>query len=71
MFDLENHIFVIECLAHVLYNACKAGVMDVKSYGSRVDTEVNRRNMKRCINWTKKGGGKGFGDSAEACGTSL
>ena len=48
---MEKPMFVMECLSHVLDNACKAGVMDVKSDDGRVDTEVTRRNMQRCITW--------------------
>ena len=54
VFDLENPMFVIKCLSHVLANGCKAVVMDVKSDYFRVDTEVTRRNMQCCIIWTKK-----------------
>ena len=53
MFDMENPMFLMECLAHVLANACKAGVMDIKSDDGRVDTELTRRNMQRCITWKK------------------
>ena len=62
----------MECLAHVLANAYKVVVMDVQYDDERVDTEVTRRNMQRCINWKKIAkGGKGFGYSTEECGTSL
>ena len=47
-------MFVMECLAHVLDDDCKAVVMDVKYDDGRVDTEVTRRNIQRCITWTKK-----------------
>ena len=40
---------VMECLADVLANACKAGVMGVKYDDGRVDTEVTGSNMQRCI----------------------
>ena len=49
VFDLRKPMFVMECISQVLVNACKAGVMDVKSYYGQVDTEVTRKNMKRCI----------------------
>ena len=42
MFDLEKSMFVMECLAHVLSNSCKAVVLDVKYDDGRVDTEVTR-----------------------------
>ena len=73
MFDLGKPMFMIECLAHILYNSYKAGVMDVKYDDGRVDNEATRRNMQLCITCTKKTtkGGKGFGDSAEVCETSL
>ena len=54
VFDLENPMFVTECLAYLLDNACKAGVMDVKSDDVRVDTEATRRNMQHCITCTRK-----------------
>ena len=54
VFDLENTMFVIECLDHSLANACNTGVMDMKYDDGRVDIEVIRRNMQRCITWTKK-----------------
>ena len=58
VFDLGGSMFVMECLAHVLANACKTGVMDVKYIDGRVDTEVARSNMQFCITWKKitKGG---------------
>ena len=40
-------IFVMECLAYVLANACKAVIMDVKADDGRVDTEVTRGNIQR------------------------
>ena len=52
--DLENPMFVIECLAHVLDDSCKSEVIDVRYYGGRVDTEKTRRNMQRYITSTKK-----------------
>ena len=54
VFDFEKPMFVMECLDHVLDNTCKAGVMDVKSDYGGVDNEVTRRNMQRCITWTKQ-----------------
>ena len=59
-------------LSHVLANACKVGLMYVKSDDDTIDTKVTRSNMQRCITWTKIAkGGKVFEDRAEACGTSL
>ena len=49
VFDLENPMFVMECFAHVLANACKSGVMNVKSDDDRVDTAVTKSNIQRCI----------------------
>ena len=43
VFDLENPMFVMDCLAPVLYNTCKEGVMDANYDNVRVDTEVTRR----------------------------
>ena len=54
-----------ECLAHILANARKSGVMDVKSYDGRVDTEVTRRNMQRCITWKKSQKGAKALDKAQ------
>ena len=65
-------MFVIECLDHVCANSCRAGVMYAKYYDCRVDTEVTSRNIQRCIICTEiTKGGKGIGDSAEACGNTL
>ena len=72
LFDLGGPMFVIECLSHVLTNASNEGVMYMQSDDDKVYTEVNGRNMQRCITWTKnKKVGKGFVDSAESCVTSL
>ena len=54
LFDLEKPMFVMECLAHVLDDDCKAVVMDVKYDGGRVNIEVTRMNMQGCIAWTKR-----------------
>ena len=54
VFDLEKPMFVMDCLAYVLDDAFKEGVMDMKYDDGRVDIEVIRRNMQRCITWTKK-----------------
>ena len=58
VFELEKPMFVMECLADVLANSCNSGVIAVKSDDGRLDTEVNRRNMQRCITRKKiiKGG---------------
>ena len=53
VFHLGKPMFVMECLDHVLDNVRKAGVTDVKYDDGRVDTEVTRRNMQRCITWKK------------------
>ena len=42
---MENPVFGMECLAHVLDNDCMVGVMDVQSDYYRVDNEVTRMNM--------------------------
>ena len=44
----------MDCRSHLLANACNAGLMDVKYDYVRIDTEVTRRNMQRCIAWTKQ-----------------
>ena len=63
---MENNMFAMEQLDRIIVNACKEGVMYMKSDDVRVDTEVTRRNMQLCIPLTKKKTkwGKGFGDSA-------
>ena len=47
--DLGEPMFVMEFFAHVLVNACKAGITYVKLDNGKVDTEVTRKNMQRCI----------------------
>ena len=37
VFDLGEPMFLMECLAHVIANAYKAGVVDVKSDNGKVD----------------------------------
>ena len=54
VFDLEKSMFVIDLLSHVLANACKARLIDMRYDGGRVDTEGTRRNMQHCITSTKK-----------------
>ena len=49
-----NPLFTMERLAHILAGACKAGVQSIKSDDGEVDTELTRRNMQKCITWTKK-----------------
>ena len=44
----------MDCLAHILEGACKAGVQLIKSDDGEVDTKLTRRNMQKCITWTKK-----------------
>ena len=46
VFDLEKPMFVMDCLAYVLDDAFKEGVMDMKYDDGRVCTEVNSRNMQ-------------------------
>ena len=38
VFDLGKPMFVMERLSHVLYNACKTGIIYVQSDDGRVDT---------------------------------
>ena len=47
-------MFMMDCLTHILVNACKSVVMYVKSDDRQVDTEATRNNMQHCIIWTKK-----------------
>ena len=42
-------MFAMEQLDRIIVNACKEGVMYMKSDDVRVDTEVTRRNMQLCI----------------------
>ena len=46
VFDLEEPMFVIDFLTHLL---AKAIVTDVKYFNYRVDIEVTMRNMQYCI----------------------
>ena len=41
-------------LDHILEGACKAGVQSIKSDDGEVDTKLTRRNMQKCITWTKQ-----------------
>ena len=47
-------ILTMECLTHILAGSCKAGLQLIKSDDGEVDTELTRRNMHKCITWTKK-----------------
>ena len=47
-------LFNMDCLAYILAGAFKLGVQSIKSDDCEVDTELTRRNMKKCITWTKK-----------------
>ena len=52
-------LFTMECLAHILAGAFKAGVQSMKLDDGEVDTELTRRNIQKCITWMKniqKGG---------------
>ena len=44
----------MECLAHVINGACKAGVVDVQSEGGSLETSSTREKMNMAITWTKK-----------------
>ena len=50
---MKAYVFM-DLLSHVVSNVCKAGLMGMKYDDDRVDTEVIRSNIKRCIKWTKK-----------------
>ena len=54
VFPPPKPLFTMECLAHILAGACKVGVQSIKSDDGEVDTELTRRNMQKCITWTKK-----------------
>ena len=59
--DLGNTMFLMECLSHVLTNSSNEIVMHMQSDDDKVYTEVNGRNMQRCITWKKnKKVGKGL-----------
>ena len=47
-------IFTMDRLANILTGACKVGVKSIKSDDGKVDTELTRQNMQKCIPWTKK-----------------
>ena len=49
-----NPLFTMECLAHTLLRACKAGVQSIKLDDVEFDTEFMRWNMQKCITWMKK-----------------
>ena len=44
----------MECLAHILAGAYKAVFQSINLYYDEVDTELTRRDMQKCITWTKK-----------------
>ena len=54
IFPPPKPLFAMECLAHILAGDCKAGVQSIKSDDGKVDMELTRRNMQKCITWTKK-----------------
>ena len=54
LFFSPNPLFTMERLAHIFAGACKAGVKSIKSDDDKVDTVLTRRNMQKCITWTKK-----------------
>ena len=54
VFDLENPMLVMECLAHVLYDSFKEEVMGVEYDYGRVYTDLTRSNMQHFITWKKK-----------------
>ena len=37
----------MECLAHILSGACKAGVQSIRSDNGEFDTELTRQNMQK------------------------
>ena len=49
VFDLENPMLVMECLAHVLYDSFKEEVMGVEYDYGRVYTDLTRSNMQHFI----------------------
>ena len=54
VFSPPQTLFTMECLAHILAGSCKAGVQSIKSDYGEVYMELTRRNMHKCITWTKK-----------------
>ena len=44
----------MECLAHIIYGVCKAGVVDVQSEYGSLDTSSTRAKMNTAIMWTNK-----------------
>ena len=53
VFPLPKPLVTMDCLGHILAGYCKAGVQSIKSGGGEVDTELKKRNMQKCITWTK------------------
>ena len=54
IFSPPKPLFTIECLANILIGACKAVVQLINLADGKVDTELTRQNMQKCITWTKK-----------------
>ena len=44
----------MECLAYVIFGACKAGVVDVKYKDGSLDKSMNRAKTNKAITWKKK-----------------
>ena len=54
MFTQIKPPFAMECLAHVIYGALKAIVVDVKFEDGSLDISSTRAKMNKNIMWTKK-----------------
>ena len=53
-FPHPSPIITMECLLYILAGNFKAGVQSIKLDDSKVDTELTRKNMQKCMTWTKK-----------------
>ena len=53
VFPPPKPLFTMECLAHISARACKVEVTSIKSDDGDVDTGLTRRDIQKCITWTK------------------
>ena len=54
IFSPSKPLFTMKCLVNILAGACNTVVQSIKSNDGKVDTELTRQNMQKCITWTKK-----------------
>ena len=53
VFPPPKPLFTMDCLAHISAGACEAVVQSINLDDGEVYTELTRRNMQKCITWTK------------------